>query len=173
MLQTELFQYKSLLLYIQLLYIQMKLEKRIKVNQPLMLSKRTVVNIILTGGYVSLRLNNSLKPHGITLQQFNVLRILRGQHGNPLNLYEIQERMINKNSNSTRLIDKLVKKKYVKRITDKDNRRKIKVSITHEGLEFISSLDKVVDQQEEKQIVEKLNNKELEQLNKLLEKIRD
>lgn len=151
----------------------MKLENLIKVKHSLKLSKRTVVNIILTGSYVSLRLNNSLKPHGITLQQFNVLRILRGQHGKPLNLFEIQERMINKNSNSTRLIDKLVDKKYVKRITDKDNRRKIKVTITQEGLQFISKLDEVVDQQEEKRIVEKLNDKELEQLNKLLEKIRD
>ncbi len=151
----------------------MKLEKLIKVNKPLMLSKRTVLNIILTGNQVALQLNNSLKPHGITLQQFNVLRILRGQHGNPLNLMEIQERMINKNSNSTRLIDKLVYKKYVKRITDTENRRKIKVSITKEGLSSLSILDGIVDEREEKRIVENLNDKELKQLNILLEKIRD
>ena len=151
----------------------MKLEKLIKVNKPLMLSKRTVVNIILTGSHVAFQLNNCLKPYGITLQQFNVLRILRGQQGNPLNLFEIQERVINKNSNSSRLIDKLVNKNYVKRITDKENRRKIKVSITNEGLKFLSILDSVIDGQEEKRIVENLNNKELEQLNRLLEKIRD
>jgi len=160
-------------LYIQLLYIQMKLEKLIKVNKPLKLSKRTVVNIILTGNHVALQLNNSLKPYGISLQQFNVLRILRGQNGNPLNLFEIQERMINKNSNSTRLIDKLVNKNYVKRITDTENRRKIKVSITNDGLSFLLILDTVIDEQEEKRIIENLNNKELELLNRLLEKIRD
>lgn len=160
-------------MHIQLLYLQMKLEKLIKVNQPLKLSKRTVVNIILAGNHVALRLNNALKPYGITLQQFNVLRILRGQHANPLNLYEIQERMINKNSNSTRLIDKLVNKKYVKRTTDEENRRKIKVSITKEGLGLLSTLDPVIDVQEEKRILGNLNEKELKQLNILLEKICD
>ena len=164
---------KNIYLYIQLLYIQMKLEKLIKVNKPLQLSKRTVVNLLLTGNYIALQLNNSLKSYGITLQQFNVLRILRGQKGDPLNLFEIQERMINKNSNTTRLIDKLVTKQYVKRVTDVNNRRKIKVSITEKGIEFLNTLDEIVDKKEEKRIVKNLNDKELEQLNQLLEKIRD
>jgi DNA-binding MarR family transcriptional regulator len=151
----------------------MKLEKLIKVNKPLQLSKRTVVNLLLTGNYIALQLNNSLKSYGITLQQFNVLRILRGQKGDPLNLFEIQERMINKNSNTTRLIDKLVTKQYVKRVTDVNNRRKIKVSITEKGIEFLNTLDEIVDKKEEKRIVKNLNDKELEQLNQLLEKIRD
>lgn len=151
----------------------MVIEKLIKVNKSLELSKKTVVNLLYTGNYVSFRLNDCLRPYGITLQQFNVLRILRGQKGKPLNLFDIQERMINKNSNSSRLIDKLVAKKHVKRILDSDNRRKIKVSITKDGLEFLSGLDIIIDQQEEKRIVENLNKKELEQLNKLLEKIRD
>lgn len=151
----------------------MTLEKLIKVNKPLQLSKRTIVNLIYTGNHVMLQLNNSLKPYGITLQQFNVLRILRGQKGHSLNLSEIQERMINKNSNTTRLIDKLVSKRYVERLTDDSNRRKIKVHITPAGMSFINSLDEVVDQNEEKRIVKNLNNKELEQLNQLLEKIRD
>ena len=151
----------------------MKLEKLIKVNKPLQLSKRTVVNLMLTGNHVMLQLNNSLKAYGITLQQFNVLRILRGQKGQPLNLSEIQERMINKNSNTTRLIDKLVTKKYVNRLVDTTNRRKIKVSITDKGLKFINSLDAIIDKKEENRIVKNLNSKELEQLNQLLEKIRD
>ena len=150
----------------------MILEKLIKVNKPLNLSKRTVVNLLYTGNHVALELNSSLKSHGITLQQFNVLRILRGQKGNSLNLSEIQERMINKNSNTTRLIDKLVTKEYVNRLTDASNRRKIKVSITNEGLKFINNLDTIIDHKEEKRIVKNLNNKELEQLNILLEKIR-
>jgi len=168
-----LIRFDSLYSYIQLLYVQMKLEKLIKVNKPSGLSKRTVVNIILAGNHVSLRLNNVLKPFDITLQQFNVLRILRGQHGKALNLFEVQERMINKNSNSTRLIDKLVNKNYVKRVEDKQNRRKIKVSITNKGLDLINSLDEVVDLNEEKNITKNLNKAELEQLNALLEKIRD
>ena len=151
----------------------MKLEKLLNISKPLELSKRTIVNLAITSDYVSLCLNNCLKKYGITLQQFNVLRILRGQKGSPLNLSEIQERMINKNSNTTRLIDKLVIKQYVNRITDDSNRRKIKVSITEKGTEFINSLDEVIDVKEENRIIENLNNKELEQLNQLLEKIRD
>lgn len=151
----------------------MRLEDVIKVNKPLTLSKKTVVNLIYTGTYISLHLNNSLKKYGITLQQFNVLRILRGQKGKSLNLFEVQERMINKNSNTSRLIDKLVKKDYVERSTDHINRRKINISITKQGLRFLSELDLVVDNTEEPRLIKNLNNTELKQLNQLLEKISD
>jgi len=151
----------------------MTIEQLIQVNKPLELSKKTVVNLLYTGNFVSFRLNNCLRSHGISLQQFNVLRILRGQKGKQMNLFEIQERMINKNSNSSRLIDKLVAKKYVTRTQDATNRRKIKVAITKDGLAFLAILDEVVDRQEEKRIIKNLNNKELKQLNQLLEKIRD
>lgn len=85
----------------------MKIEDIIKTNKPLKLSKQVIINIIHSGIFVSFQLNKALKEFDITLQQFNVLRILRGQNGNCLNLSEIQKRMINANSNTTSLIDKL------------------------------------------------------------------
>lgn len=150
----------------------MKIEALLKTNKPLELSKQVVTNLLYTGNLVSLKLNCALKPFDITIQQFNVLRILRGQNGKSLNLKEVQERMINTNSNTTRLIDKLVSKAYVKRITDEKNRRKTNISITDKGLVFLAELDVVIDKKEDQKIIANLNHEERLLLNSLLEKIR-
>lgn len=99
-----------------------------------------------------------------------MLRILRGQKGQPVTLSVIQERMINKNSNTTRLIDKLVLKKLVLREVDEDNRRKLKIAITQKGLTVLSKIDPEVDDFESKATYN-LTNKELQILNSLLEKL--
>jgi len=99
------------------------------------------------------------------------LRILRGQKGNPANMCVIQERMIAKNSNTTRLIDKLLLKDFVTREVCPDNRRKIEVQITPKGLELLLELDpKVIEH--EKLFSKNLTTEELIQLNILLEKYR-
>jgi len=99
------------------------------------------------------------------------LRILRGQKGNPANMCVIQERMIAKNSNTTRLIDKLLLKDLVTREVCPDNRRKIEVQITPKGLELLLELDpKVIEH--EKLFSKNLTTQELTQLNILLEKYR-
>ena len=112
-----------------------------------------------------------LKPHDLSLEQFNVLRILRGQKGNPINLQDIQERMINNMSNTTRLVDKLILKGFVKRNPCKQNRRKIEIYITAEGLDILKVLDSIVDQTEQS-ITSNLSQTELEQLNQLLLKLK-
>ena len=78
-------------------------------------SKNVIISLLKTNTFVVDTLTNILKPYKISLQQFNVLRILRGQKGNPSNLSTVQEKMINRMSNTTRIIDKLVKKNYVSR----------------------------------------------------------
>ena len=93
-----------------------------------------------------------LKPFGISLQQFNVLRILRGQQGVAANLSTVQERMVNKMSNTTRLIDKLIEKNYVERTVCEENRRKIELFITEEGLSLLKEIDQIVDRTEEKMV---------------------
>ena len=75
-----------------------------------------------------------LKPYGVSIQQFNVLRILRGQKGVAANLSTVQNLMVDKISNTTRLIDKLIEKSLVERIICKENRRKIELFITDKGL---------------------------------------
>ena len=148
----------------------MKIEDIIKTSNMPDHSK-TVINLIYTSNYAIEILNTAIKPFDISMQQFNVLRILRGQKGKPANLYTIQERMINKMSNTTRLIDKLIVKKYVERTTCEKNRRKIEIFITPSGLEALKEIDEVIHTSEKK-IIENLTKKEIKLLNTLLEKLR-
>ena len=135
-------------------------------------SKRTVVHTVFTGDYVLNKINAVLKPFDLTSQQYNVLRILRGQKGKAVSLATIQERMINKSSNTTRLIDKLVKKRWVTREIDAKNRRRLKIVITDQGIKTLSKIDPLIDSMEE-ETTQNLTNKELTTLNELLEKLRD
>lgn len=136
------------------------------------LSKKTVLNIIHTQNMVLDKFNEILKPFDISAEQFNVLRILRGQKGCPANMCVIQERMIAKTSNTTRLVDKLLLKDLVTRNVCPQNRRKIEVLITAKGLNLLSELDpKVIDH--ENYFSSNLTTGELEQLNHLLEKYRN
>ena len=133
-------------------------------------SKDVVIEIIKSNCRVEEELSQALKPYEISLQQFNVLRILRGQKGKAINLQDIQTRMINKMSNTTRLVDKLFKKKFVKRIICKNNRRKVEISITDLGLSILDGLDPIIENTEQN-ITKHLNKQELKQLNNLLLKL--
>src|SRR5690606_1615633 len=114
-------------------------------------------------------MNHALKPFDISEQQFNVLRILRGQKGKPENLSTINERMITKMSNTTRLVDKLSLKGYVNRIVCPKNRRKIEINSTHEGARALEQMDKVVNETQES-LLQEFSKEELETLNLLLNK---
>jgi DNA-binding MarR family transcriptional regulator len=87
-------------------------------------------------------------------------------------LQDIQERMISKMSNTTRLVDKLIKKKFVKRTICKENRRKVEISITDLGLKTLKKVDPIIDTTE-KNITKNLTQEELTQLNKLLIKLKN
>ena len=133
-------------------------------------SKDTVIAILKSNCKVVESLGNALKPYEISLQQFNVLRILRGQKGIAANLSTVQKRMINKMSNTTRIIDKLIEKNYVNRITCEKNRRKIELFITKEGLNILKSVDRIIDKTES-QITQNLSTKERRDLILLLNQI--
>jgi len=148
----------------------MTIEKIIQSNE-LPLSRKLIINLLITSNRLQEVITESLKPFDITLQQFNVLRILRGQKGKPANLSTIQDRMVAKMSNTTRLVDKLISKKYVHRIVCPTNRRKVEISITQEGLDFLQKIDPIITTAEEK-LVSALTQKECEQLSNLLNTIR-
>ncbi|WP_460218142.1 MarR family winged helix-turn-helix transcriptional regulator [Psychroserpens sp. MEBiC05023] len=147
-----------------------ELKLRLQTKTDLSLQKQTFINIILSNNLLKNELLTVLKPHDLSIEQFNVLRILRGQKGNPLNLKDIQERMVNKMSNTTRLIDKLIKKDYVKRTECKLNRRKIEVYITKAGLDILKTIDPLINATEDI-VSHKLSTDELQQLNYLLNKL--
>lgn len=102
---------------------------------------RLFLNVMFTGVWLQQAVGQVLKPFDITEPQYNVLRILRGQQGASMNLYEIQNRMIQKMSNVSRLIDKLVAKKLVTRKESKENRRRVDIAITQKGLDLLDELE--------------------------------
>ena len=134
------------------------------------LAKNTVVGILKAGYKAEEFIGSTLKSADISLQQFNVLRILRGRKGIPANLQTVQKRMIHKMSNTTRLIDKLIVKELVVRKTCNENRRKIEITITNKGLEVLSQLDTKI-QETEADILQPLNIDEQRTLRSLINKI--
>jgi DNA-binding MarR family transcriptional regulator len=132
--------------------------------------KNTVVGLLKASCKAETFLEKALKPKNLTLQQFNVLRILRGRKGKPANLNTIQVRMIYKMSNTSRLIDKLIDKKLVKRNLCKENRRKVEIFITEKGITLLSELDKKVESTEV-EILKSLDIDSQKKLRKLLNKI--
>ncbi|WP_179320835.1 MarR family winged helix-turn-helix transcriptional regulator [Winogradskyella helgolandensis] len=141
-----------------------------KADMPL--SRATAVNIYYTASWMKEDFLAALKPYDLSVEQFNVLRILRGQNGNPINLQDIQERMISKMSNTTRLVDKLIKKQFVKRTICKSNRRKVEILITDQGLQILKTMDPIIDATEEN-MTKNLTQEELIQLNTLLIKLKN
>jgi DNA-binding MarR family transcriptional regulator len=151
-----------LYLYTQMLFIQYMSQQ---------ITRNSVISILTSGYQVNDELSSLFKVYGISLPQFNVLRILRGQNGTAANLSTIQERMIHKMSNTTRLIDKLIDKGYVNRFVCEKNRRKIELFITDQGLKLLKSLDRTIDNKE-KELLKNLNTKEKEELMRILSKIK-
>lgn len=149
----------------------MKIEEIIKSNVPLDDAKKVILNFTYTQNVIGDKFNEIIKPYDISREQYNVLRILRGQKGNAVNMNAIQERMLAKNSNTTRLIDKLLLKDFVTRKVCPENKRKMEILITQKGLDILTELDTVVIEHE-KYFAKNLSNEELLQLNHLLEKYR-
>lgn len=124
------------------------------------LSRKLLTTLIKKGTEVTEAMSRTLKEHGITVQQFNVLRILRGRKGKVASLQDVSKNMIHANSNTTRVIDKLVDKKLVDRVQCPSDRRQIELSITKDGLKLLAVLDKKVDATED-QLTENLNEQEM------------
>lgn len=150
----------------------MKLEDEIKTRTFPTPHHKVGLDIMFTGNWLYEKINLLLKPYGISEQQYNVLRILKGQRGNPINLYAIQERMIHKMSNTTRLVEKLRLKGLVERVTCEDNRRMVEITITKEGVELLRYLEPIM-KANMSSTFERLSRKEAEQLSNLLEKVRE
>ena len=150
----------------------MTIEEVLKSTVPMDNSKKIIMNIIYTQNVITENFNEILKPYDISSEQFNVLRILRGQKGNPANMCVIQERMLAKTSNTTRLVDKLLLKELVTREVCPENRRKIEVSITSKGLHLLDELEPKVKAHEQF-FSKNLTEEEMAQLNQLLEKFRN
>lgn len=130
---------------------------------------KAIVNLIFTNNWVTEKLKEHLESKDLTLQQFNILRILRGSN-TPLSTLQIRDRMLDKMSDTSRIVDRLVLKNLARKVVNKKDKRLVDVTITAKGKNLLSSLDKSQTMIDE--IVQNLNNEEARQLNSLLDKIR-
>lgn len=133
-------------------------------------ASKAVVNAIYTGNWIVQQQQELLKPFGLTVQQYNVLRILRGQQGNPMTVLAITERMLDKMSNASRLVDKLVEKKLVLRRECPQDRRAVDVLILPAGLDLLTQVDQV--QNDWGNHFDALGVKRLEEMNQILDEFR-
>ena len=147
----------------------MNVEEIIKTDREIPLESRTIIHFMLVNNKINETISSVLKPFDVSSQQFNVLRILRGQNNKPANLSTLNERMVTKMSNTTRLVDKLIVKGFVSRITCPSNRRKVEIRITSEGKNVLKKMDTAMEVAESS-ILENITKKEMEQLNSLFNK---
>jgi DNA-binding MarR family transcriptional regulator len=149
----------------------MKLEDEIKQSTFKSTHQKVLINLLYTSGLVQQQEAALFKPFGVSLPQFNVLRILRGQHPKPATISLLIERMLDKTSNASRIVDKLETKGLVTRKQCPSDRRTVDVVITAKGLELLTEMDHFEGGQGTG--INNLSDTEADQLNALLDKIRD
>jgi DNA-binding MarR family transcriptional regulator len=132
--------------------------------------EKVAVNILFTSGWLYNLNAARMKKHGVTPEQYNVMRILRGSYPKPLMLGDITCRMLDKSSNATRLVEKLRQKGLVEREICPENRRQVDITITAKGLALLTSMDN--DAAEWHDTLRALTKVEAEELNRLLDKMR-
>lgn len=132
--------------------------------------QKSAINIVFTYNWMTERMYKVFDQWDITSQQFNILRILRGA-GQPLSTLQIRQRMLDKMSDTSRIVDRLVKKGLVKKSTCKMDRRLVDVIITDKGKKLLEKLDEYSDDLDS--IINNLTEEEARTLNVLLDKIRN
>ena len=132
--------------------------------------QKAMVNLLYTYGWVIEKIKSFLAQEDITHQQYNILRILRGAHPKPLSTLQIRERMLDKMSDTSRIVDRLIVKDLVKKSPCSTDKRLVDVLITEKGQELLSRFDAHNDEMDH--IIGGLSDEEADTLSRLLDKIR-
>ncbi len=148
----------------------MGIEQDIKQNKFASEKAKATINIIYTGNWIMQQQSELLKPFDITVQQYNVLRILRGQQGKPITVLGITERMLDRMSNASRLVDKLLEKEMVQRRECPNDRRAVDILILPKGLELLTKIETLQEEWSSQMI--HMEDEKLQQLNDLLDSFR-
>ena len=148
----------------------MKLEDEIKQKKFVNEQQKLALNIQFTSSWMYLKNVQALKPFDISPEQFNVLRILRGQFPNPSSIQLITERMLDKSSNASRIVEKLRAKELLERKECPSDRRLVDVVITDKGLELLKLLD--VELSKWLNLLDEISDEEATMVNLILDKIR-
>ena len=148
----------------------MKIKEALKQNKDFESAiHEAMVNVHYTASWLSVLNNNLVEPYKISMQQYNVLRILRGQHPNSVTVKFIIERMLDKSSNASRLVDKLLAKELVERHQCPHDRRQVDISISDKGLQLLKEIDEKFNEIDSKI---NLSEEEARELSDLLDKMR-
>lgn len=132
--------------------------------------QKAVINIAYTDGWLKNTFNCHFEKHNLTQQQFNILRILRGQYPKPATVNMLKERMIDKMSDASRIVDRLVQKDMITRCTNNKDRRAVDIRISDKGLETLATMD--AEFKTKDFIKNNLTSEEAAQLSDLLDKLR-
>lgn len=148
----------------------MRLEEEIKQENFRNEFHKLAVNIIFTHSWLIHKINQTLSKFDLTPQQFNLLRILRGQYPSPASISLLKERMLDKMSDASRLVDRLIQKGLVERKICEKDRRRVDVIITKKGLSILEKID--LKNEEMDSSLKNISKSEAKQLNDLLDKLR-
>lgn len=148
----------------------MNIEEEIKQDQFTNAYQKAAINLIFTANWLLTRQQEFFKPYGITTSQFNILRILRGQYPNAISGVEIKSRMLDRNSDIPRLLDRLVKKKLIAKAICPNDKRAADIIITEAGLQTLAEIDGRIEAIE--RAIIQLSPEEATQLSHLLDKLR-
>ncbi|NJO01954.1 MAG: MarR family transcriptional regulator [Bacteroidia bacterium] len=134
--------------------------------------EKALINILFTGNWLNSINTRFLKKYNLSVPQYNVLRILRGQHPKPIALHNIQARMLDRMSNASRLVDKLKNREpaLVERKESQDDRRRVDIWVTPQGLEMLDIIDQEFG--ELYQYLDRISEEEARELNRILDKLR-
>lgn len=148
----------------------MKIDEEIKQRKFKSIYQKAHINTIFTANWLIDNTQKLLKPFGITHQQFNVLKILKGKYPNNCTANYIKEVMLDKGPDLTRLVDRLINKRYVTRSVCEVNRRKLDITINDKGLTLVKKIEPKLGSQFIKQ--KKITKKEAKELSRILDKMR-
>lgn len=148
----------------------MKLEEEIKQSKFKNERQKLVLNLMFTSSWLGIRQIKFFRNYELSPQQFNVMRILRGQYPKPASINLLMDRMLDKTSNASRLVDKLELKQLVERKKCQSDKRKADVLITDKGLLLLETIDREVSNFENTML--NIEDDEAKKLNELLDKMR-
>lgn len=149
----------------------MTIEEEIKQSKFRNVQQKAILNILFTSNWIQNKQKEFFEPFGITGQQYNILRILRGQHPNLISGAEIKSRMLDKNSDVSRLLDRLIGKNLVSKSQCPNDKRASDILITESGLSLLEKLDSSINNLDTK--LNSLSEEEANQLSTLLDKSRN
>lgn len=148
----------------------MQLQKEIKISRFESIFQQAVVNVVFSSGWCNEQMKQILTPYDITNQQFNILRILRGQHPVPATINLLKSRMLDKMCDASRIVDRLVQKGLVIKKINPADKRAVDIVISNKGLELLDQMDHELDLSA--MVSTNLSAEEAELLNDLLDKMR-